>query len=163
MYGGMQQSSMSSMLSIGDKVKCTQAGGNLECYVGSFIESKHSNQRRYTVLVWNRTGVAKGELSHVGLNGIQAVTPRVSMKDEDQTAMLADAKSFEMTNPKSAYNATNAALKAAAGGDVDAACSSLTRVILTTACAHIPRRDVFDTHEVDTSLDYGRVPRRGQS
>ena len=112
MFGAMQQQSMSGKLSSGEKVKCVQAGAS-ECFVGAFIESWQSRQRRYTVLVWEP---GKGEFMHCGLNGIQAVTPRVRMNDEDGEAMLAAISSFEMTNPKSAYNTTNEALKAARGG-----------------------------------------------
>ena len=108
----MQQQSMSGKLSSGKKVKCVQAGAS-ECFVGALIESWQSRQRRYTVLVWEP---GKGEFMHCGLNGIQAVTPRVRMNDEDGEAMLAAISSLEMTNPKSAYNTTNEALKAARGG-----------------------------------------------
>ena len=104
---------MSSKLQIGDKVKSVQAEGD-ECYAAPFIESWHARQRRYTVLVWKRTGAGKGELMHCGLNGIQAVTPRVSMNKVEEKAMLAAVDLWEMTNPKSAYNATNEAHKAAA-------------------------------------------------
>ena len=83
-YAAMQHESMSTKVSIGDKIVCPQVDASkFACYAGPIIESWVHKQRRYTWVVWKCTGTGEGEgeegegeLLHVGLSGTQAVTPR---------------------------------------------------------------------------------------
>ena len=106
-YGGMQHESMSEKLCMGEQVKCVQIDADeFTCYAGPIIESWVSKQRRYTMVVWKRSGPGEGELMQCGLSGMQAISPREEMASEDEAAMIAAVGAFELGNPKTAYNAT---------------------------------------------------------